>query len=156
MRLRGQPFGYRVTAARRRIPTQGQSRDMRRWRCPHGGSVPEPTEDAGEVDAVCLAEPAEGPSGLGSAGIADRVKDASAMLGQGNQGGPPVVRVGPPLHQAPGFHGVDNLSGRSRRDVQMIRKLRQAHRPVAHQHAQSPQVSRGDVPGSQDLLGRVP
>jgi len=77
------------------------------------------------------------------------------MLGYLDQGGPPIAGIGPPPGQAPRFEGIDDLGGRARRDVQMARKLRQAHRTVAHQHAQSPQLGRGDVPGSQEVLGRV-
>ena len=33
--------------------------------------------------------------------------------------------------QAPGFERVHDLGGRARRDVQPVRQLRQAHRPVA-------------------------
>jgi predicted ATPase/class 3 adenylate cyclase len=68
---------------------------------PAGGSVLELAENAGEVGAVCLAEPAEDPFGLGSAGRVDRVEDASAVLGQLDEGGPPIAGVGPPLDQAP-------------------------------------------------------
>jgi hypothetical protein len=75
------------------------------------------------MGAVGLAESAEGPFGLGPAGRADRVEDAGAVLGHLDQGGPPVVGVGPPLRQAPGFEGVDDLCGRARRDVQMLREL---------------------------------
>jgi hypothetical protein len=67
----------------------------------------------------------------------------------------PIAGIGSPLGQAPGFEGIDDLGGRARRDVKLAGKLRQAHRAVAHQHAQSPHLGRGDVPGSQEVLGSV-
>jgi hypothetical protein len=88
---------------------------------PGGGSVPELSENAGEVGAVCLAEPIEDPFGFGPAGRADRVQDAGAVLGQLDQGGAPIARIGPPLDQAAGFEGVDDLRGRAWRDVQVLR-----------------------------------
>ena len=41
------------------------------------------------------------------------------------------------------------------RDVQMIRQLGQAQRPVVAEHAQRPQLGRGDVPRGQALVGRL-
>jgi len=64
-------------------------------------SVPELAENAGEVGAVGLAQPAEDPFGLGAAGRADGVEDAGALLGYLDQGGPPVAGIGVPLDQAP-------------------------------------------------------
>jgi hypothetical protein len=84
------------------------------------GSVPQLAENAGKVGAVCLAQPAEDPFGLGAAGRADRVEDAGAVLGQLDQRGPPVTRVGPPPDQAARFEGIGDLGGRARRDVQMV------------------------------------
>jgi hypothetical protein len=102
------------------------------------------------VGAVGRAQPAEDPFGLGSA---DRVQDTGAVFGQLDQRGPTVVRVGAPLDQIPGFEGIDDLRGRTRRDVQVVRQLRQAHHPEATEHAQRPQLRRVDIPGSQGLLG---
>ena len=78
--------GFRRPASACRLPVS-----------PRHGSVPELAEDAGQVGPVGRAEPAEGPFGLGAAGRADGVQDAGAVLGQLDQGGPPVARVGPPL-----------------------------------------------------------
>ena len=61
--------------------------------------------------------------------------------------------IGPPFDQAPGFEGVDHLGGRAGRDVQAPRQVGQAQRPVVVQHAQRPELGRGDVPGGQGLLG---
>ena len=113
-------------------------------------------QDAPEVGAVGRAEPAEDPLGLGSAGRADRLEDAGAMLGQLDQGGPPVAGIGLSPGQVPGFEGVDHLGGRARRDAQVIRQVGQPHRPVAAQHPQGPVVGRRDVPGSQCLLRCLP
>jgi hypothetical protein len=74
-------------------------------------------ELAGKVGAVCLAEPAEGPFGLGSAGRANRIEDASAALGQLDEGGPPIAGIGPPFDQVPGLEGVDDLGGRAHREL---------------------------------------
>ena len=65
------------------------------------------------MGAVGRAEPAEGPLGFGPPGRADRVEDGRGVLGQGDQGGPPVGGVGPPLDQAAGFEGVAALGGRA-------------------------------------------
>src|SRR5207247_1197194 len=88
-------------------------------------------------------------------GAADRVEDAAAVVGHLDQRGPPVALVRPPPGQAPFFEGVHHLGGRARRDAQPVRQLRQAHDAVAPEHAQGPQLSWGDVPGGQGLLGRV-
>src|SRR4030095_9959755 len=66
----------------------------RPWISHRGGSVAELAENAGEGGAVCLAQPAEDPFGLGTAGGADRVEDAGAVLGHFNQSGPPIARGG--------------------------------------------------------------
>src|SRR5208282_3843944 len=102
------------------------------------GSVPELAENAGEVDAVGLAQPAEDPFGFGAAGRVDRVEDAGPVLGHLDQSGPPVTGVGPPPGQAPGFERVGDLGGRARRDAQMVRQFREAHCPVPPEHAQGP------------------
>ena len=100
-------------------------------------------------------QPAEDPLRLGAARRADRVQDARTVLGQLDQSGPPVTGVGPALDQAAGLEGVDDLRGGARSDVQMIRQLGQAQRPVALEHAQRPQLGRGDVPWGQALVGRL-
>ncbi len=119
------------------------------------GSITELAENSGKVTTVGPAESFEGPFGLRSACQPNRVKDAGALLGYLDQGGPPIAGIGPPLDQAPRFEGIDDLGGRARSDVQMARKLRQAHRTVAHQHAQSAQLGWADVPGGQEVLGRL-
>src|SRR5260370_2424931 len=81
------------------------------------GSALELAENAGEVSAVCLAEPAEDPFGLGSAGRADRVEDARAVLGQLDEGGPPIGGTAPPLRPAPGIRVHHDPRGRRRPDT---------------------------------------
>lgn len=107
------------------------------------------------MGAIGLAEAVEGSFGLGSAGHLNRVKNASAVLGHPGQGGPPIAGIPAPLDEAPRFESIDDLGGRARRDVQVTRQLRQAHRTVAREHTQSPQLGWGDVPGGQEVLGRV-
>jgi len=82
--------------------------------------IAELAQDAGEVGAVGRAEPIERPLGLGAAGRADRVEDAGAVLGEFDQGGPPVAGIGAPGGQAAGFQGVDDLGGRAGRDLQVL------------------------------------
>jgi hypothetical protein len=122
--------------------------------CWPGGSVPELPENTGQVRAVCLAEPVECSFCRCAADRADRIEDTRAVPGQLDQGGPPVVGVGAPFDQAASLQGIGNLGGRARRDAQVLRERRQAHLPVPRQHAHRPQLRRGDVPGSQRLLGR--
>ena len=71
---------------------------------------------------------------------------ACAAIGHFDQDGPPVGRVGAPPDQVLGLERVHDLGGRARRDLQAVRQLRQAHRPVPGQHAQGAQVGGSDVP----------
>src|SRR5215467_803224 len=139
-------------------PRRGNARvrcpRLRSGRWSQAGSVTELAENAEEMSAVGLAQLAEGPFGLGSAGGPDRVEDLGAVLGHLDQRGPPVTRIGPTYGQATGFERVDDLGGRARRDAQVIRQLRQPHHPVALEHPQRAEVRRSDVPGGQGFLGR--
>jgi GNAT superfamily N-acetyltransferase len=112
-------------------------------------------QDAGQVGAVRRAEAAEDPPGFGRAGRADRVEGGGAVLGHLDQGGAPVAGIGAAPDQVPGLEGVDDLGGRAGRDVQVVGEFREPHRPVPLQRAQGAQVSRGDVPGRQRLLGQL-
>lgn len=119
------------------------------------GSISKFAENTGEVGTVGLADPVEGSFGLRCLGHANRVKNAGAVVGYLYKGGPPVAGIGSALDQAPCLEGINDFSGRARRDVQMARKLRQAHHSVAPQHSQSSQLGRADVPGSKEALGDV-
>ena len=63
-------------------------------------------QDAGQVGLVGRAEPAKHAVGLDAAGRADRSQHVAAVLGQLDQGGPPVAGVRLPLDQAAGLQPV--------------------------------------------------
>jgi hypothetical protein len=59
------------------------------------GLVAQLAQDRGQGGAVGRGEPVEDPFRLAPAGFSDGVQDLRAVLGQLDQRGPPVVRIGP-------------------------------------------------------------